>query len=105
MADLHNNQSGRCWGCGYLLRGLESANCPECGRPFDRNVRSSMNFGRPMGRFGRASLAPLGWLTVVIAAIGCILVWSTVRWPIEGWRFSLMDVLFYAQWWNWYRRA
>jgi len=24
-----------CPGCGYLMRGLESARCPECGREID----------------------------------------------------------------------
>jgi len=34
-----------CLGCGYLLRGLplESARCPECGRPFDERVRELLN--------------------------------------------------------------
>ncbi len=26
---------GLCAECGYLLRGLPTARCPECGRPFD----------------------------------------------------------------------
>jgi len=28
----------RCAQCGYLLKGLESPRCPECGTPFDRYV-------------------------------------------------------------------
>src|SRR5438046_10691950 len=27
----------RCLGCGYSLRGLVCARCPECGRSFDAN--------------------------------------------------------------------
>jgi len=26
--------TGRCPGCGYILRGLSQQRCPECGRPF-----------------------------------------------------------------------
>ena len=32
-ADYHDN--GFCLGCGYALRGLSDARCPECGRTFD----------------------------------------------------------------------
>src|SRR5947208_962511 len=55
-----DGQDGRCWGCGYLLRGVESPQCPECGRGFDRADRSTMNFGRPMGRAGRWMVSGLG---------------------------------------------
>jgi hypothetical protein len=33
-------KSGRCFQCGYDLRGLDSARCPECGMPFKRDVPS-----------------------------------------------------------------
>ncbi len=31
-------QEGRCGKCGYLLRGLRDARCPECGKPFDASL-------------------------------------------------------------------
>jgi len=60
MNPLDPNRA-HCWQCGYQLRGVESSICPECGRPFDRAEPSTMNFGRPMGRFAQWTLAPLGW--------------------------------------------
>jgi hypothetical protein len=33
--DLRRPKPGRCAACGYDLRGLQNARCPECGRPFD----------------------------------------------------------------------
>jgi hypothetical protein len=38
-----------CLGCGYLLRGLESRQCPECGRPFDPANPTTMRFGKERG--------------------------------------------------------
>lgn len=31
----YRNLSAECLGCGYSLRGISTANCPECGRTFD----------------------------------------------------------------------
>ncbi len=100
MIELRDNQNGRCWDCGYLLRGVASARCPECGRAFDRDERSSMNFGRQMGRLGKWALGNLGWGATGLAAVGCGLVWGTVRSPPAGWRFSLVDLRLYGSWWN-----
>lgn len=32
---IHMPKDAACWECGYLLDGLPSNVCPECGRPFD----------------------------------------------------------------------
>jgi hypothetical protein len=60
-----------------------------------------MNFGRPMGRVGRWAVGPLGWVVPGVALAGAGLVLATVRWPVEGWRFSLMDVPYYGAAWEW----
>jgi hypothetical protein len=75
-----------------------------CGRPFDPADPATMNFGRPMGRFGRAALAPLGRPPALLAAVAAVLVWSTVRAPAPGWRFALIDLPFYARAWAWRTR-
>lgn len=31
---LYDTGEPRCWGCGYLLKGLTTPRCPECGQPF-----------------------------------------------------------------------
>ena len=104
MIEPHDGETGRCWGCGYMLRGVESAQCPECGRPFDRADRSSMNFGRAMGRFGRWAVSPLSGWGVWLGVVACGLVWATVRWPVEGWRFSVLDLRYYGRVWEWRER-
>jgi hypothetical protein len=67
----------RCIGCDYVLRGLASQRCPECGRHFDLGVLGTVNCtGRPLGRLRRASLdGSSKWLTVSAAAAFCHSVW------------------------------
>jgi hypothetical protein len=99
-----DHTSARCWQCGYPLRDLPADRCPECGRPFDPAAPATMNFGRPMGRLARAALAPLGRSPLLISVLAAGLVWSTVRAPVPGWRFALIDLLFYARAWDWRTR-
>jgi hypothetical protein len=54
--------NARCLGCGYLLRGLTTPRCPECGRAFNPGDRSSMAIGSPMGKFATAIYQPTGRL-------------------------------------------
>jgi hypothetical protein len=51
-----------CLGCGYALRGLSSARCPECGRGFDPADLETMNVGRPVPDALRPLLEPVRWL-------------------------------------------
>lgn len=39
----------RCKDCDYPLKGLPSGDCPECGRPFDWNRRSTYRLGDEVG--------------------------------------------------------
>src|SRR5689334_4287565 len=94
-------QLARCWQCGYLLRGIQSRQCPECGRPFDRADPASMNFAQPMGRLGRWMLAPLGRGVIALAILGLVLICASARWPVEGWRFSLVDLRYYGDVTKW----
>src|SRR4051812_29627583 len=103
MAELRD--SGHCWQCGYLLRGVESAVCPECGRGFDRADRSTMNFGRPMGRWARAMVTPVGWRTVLLAIVGAVCILVTSRWPVAGWDARPRDLAYYAGVQAWRGRA
>lgn len=95
------DQTPRCWGCDYLLRGVESSRCPECGREFDPADPASMNHSRAIGRAGRWMLGRLGSLTTLIAFAGAMLVFGTTPWPVKGWHFSLVDLQFYAPFWQW----
>lgn len=97
MTRTTNERDGRCWGCGYLLRGLESGACPECGRGFDRADPSTINLGRTVGRLGWWMLAPVGAWTIGVAAVGAALVAWTTRWSPNAWHFSLVDLRLYGR--------
>lgn len=40
----------RCFGCGYILNGITSPTCPECGKPFDAHDPASMQVTDDNGR-------------------------------------------------------
>ena len=61
-----------CIACGYPLRRIPSRRCPECGRPFDPNDARTVSVGRPLRRWQRALLRPVGWIPISIAA------WATI---------------------------
>lgn len=42
----------RCRGCDYPLKGIPSGECPECGRPFDWNKRTTYKEGDEPGFAG-----------------------------------------------------
>lgn len=53
-----------CPNCDYLLRGLRSTSCPECGRPFDPDVPETYRLGprrRPLWWWGRRPVRPPVW--------------------------------------------
>ncbi len=59
-----------CLGCGYRLRGLSEAVCPECGREFD--PADSGTFGL----FGRSCRS--GWRRRCVLLPGCIIAYTVV---------------------------
>jgi hypothetical protein len=70
-----------CKGCGYALVGLESSNCPECGRSFDLGNRRTFARRPPRSwvwRWGRRVLA--GVLLLLLTA------GAGVGWLWWGWR-------------------
>jgi len=104
MAAQIRDEAGRCWSCDYLLRGVESGRCPECGRGFDRTDPASINYGRAIGRAGRWMIGRLRLTTILIAFAGAALVLWTTPWPVKGWHFSLLDLRFYGAFWQWRER-
>jgi len=53
-------------GCGYELRGLELARCPECGRPFDPDDSRTFR-SRPIGYWHRyVKCAVIGSVTLLL---------------------------------------
>src|SRR5690349_18535441 len=73
-----DEQTGRCWGCGYLLRGIESGKCPECGRGFDWKNRTTFNLGRPIWRWRRGLMMPPGIFLCSIVFVGVgVMDWGT----------------------------
>ncbi len=100
-----DTDNARCWSCDYLLRGVQSPQCPECGRPFDLNVPESVNGGRPLGWLARSFLAPMGWKPVCLALFGAACAVGTARWPVLGWDPWPRDLPYYADLRAWAVRA
>lgn len=66
----------RCPSCDYLLIGLSSGRCPECGNPFDS---VDLVHGHRRGRRGRI------FVGLVLAAAGIALSWR----PVNDWSSSI----------------
>lgn len=49
MVEKSETPRTNCIDCGYILDGLPSNRCPECGRSFDLNDSSNFAVGRPKG--------------------------------------------------------
>src|SRR5258708_9755694 len=64
------NDDRFCIGCGYRLIHLTVNRCPECGRAFDPDDPRTMSLGRPLWRWQRWLLRPLGWRSIALALIG-----------------------------------
>ncbi len=47
---VHGGPVCHCIGCDYILNGITSPACPECGRPFDANDPASMRVTDDKGR-------------------------------------------------------
>jgi hypothetical protein len=109
MGGIEQSKVGRCWNCGYLLLGLgeEARRCPECGRKFDPADRSTMNFGREMGRMGRFMLKPVAWPLVMTGVVACAMVLAVSRWPVGGpgrWFVDLPNYFRPVSWPGWRER-
>lgn len=70
-----------CLACNYPLTGLDSRNCPECGRPFDPADPLTVNLGRPLGPWGRTFISGVGWPMMLLACAAVIGLGWVIRWP------------------------
>jgi len=61
--------TARCLSCGYLLRGLPSPVCPECGRAFNPSDPTSYDV-RPPGRRRRKWIAGAVFVVFLLIAVG-----------------------------------
>lgn len=100
---------GACWECGYLLRGLPSPRCPECGRPFNPADPLTMNMGVKVGALGRWLMRPPGWpLHLLTTAAVMISLWACVAPTRPNWfvdrvtrLYALSDMPYgYSSGWN-----
>jgi hypothetical protein len=81
-ADPANETAMYCRKCGYELRGLTAARCPECGRPFDRNNPRTYR----LRRVSRWAALPR-WialrLSLLLLALGLPWGWFYIGWRSE----------------------
>jgi hypothetical protein len=70
-----------CLSCGYALRELPAARCPECGRAFDPADLRTMSLGHPLRPWQRWLLRPTGWRVIALAVLGTAALASLSRWP------------------------
>lgn len=64
-------ESAVCLKCGYALRGLHEAMCPECGRAFDPADASTYRLGRTViKRWRKWAEPPAGWSVLGVASCG-----------------------------------
>ena len=79
-----------CLSCRYPLNGLETFQCPECGRTFDPN--STITFTRDPKRHRlRRALIGAGWVILVL------LLGVTGYGTVKG-SFSMLAVFFVLMW-------
>lgn len=72
-----------CRGCGYALIGLESRQCPECGRGFDPGNPRTFARRPPRGWMGRWGRRVAGMLVLVVLAGGLGVGWLGWGWQQE----------------------
>ena len=103
-----------CLGCGYPLRQLAANRCPECGRAFDPANPRTMSIRRPLRKWQRWLLKPIGWPIIALVVTGAVGMaylsrwprWTPAPWPVlrEEFRwpapalrpFTLPDKIFYT---------
>jgi hypothetical protein len=91
MAIVDEARAGRCWECGYELRGLPTPRCPECGRAFDPNDATTMNMGTEVGPVRRWLMRPPGWPLHVVTGLAVIIsLWAAASPTRRG---ALVDEL------------
>jgi hypothetical protein len=74
MAIFHAEQTRCCLGCGYSLRGLEEAICPECGRAFDPLNSATFIPTESCPRSVLGLLTPVRWPVRLAATLSILLV-------------------------------
>lgn len=91
--------AARCLECDYSLRGLQSKNCPECGRSFDPSNPWTMALERPIPTLMRPLASQLGSWTRSAVTCGCIaILWGNAWLPGANWveLFGWLLVLFFT---------
>lgn len=75
-----------CLTCGYDLRNLSHATCPECGRAFDAAMSSSYATGmQPLVPKGRA------WFGLSVSIVCALVFFSNDPWDVnDGWWMGML---------------
>ncbi len=86
-------QRAFCRGCGYALFGLESRNCPECGRGFDPGDARTYSRRPPRGAVWRWGRRVLVLLLIISLPVGIGLEWLGYGWRSEQGTLAQLRIL------------
>src|SRR5687767_2422434 len=76
---------GGCLDCGYLLRGLPSTRCPECGRTFDPDDALSYSAYPWIPRIWQRLMRPIGdWVKCAVIVAFAMTVYAGSLLPPGG---------------------
>jgi hypothetical protein len=70
----------RCLGCGYALRGLAEARCPECGRRFDPDDVETVRLPTWSGFLARRALKRPGLVLYLWPFLAALLLYVAAQW-------------------------
>ncbi len=69
--------SASCLGCGYSLRGLPEAVCPECGRAFIPDDPTTYKDGKARIRWPFLPTPPPGWHAIALAVAAAYVLYAS----------------------------
>ncbi|GMU24609.1 MAG: hypothetical protein AMXMBFR13_46830 [Phycisphaerae bacterium] len=100
-AELSLPPEACCWTCGYNLRGLRDARCPECGRPFTAEQFAAVDARWP---------GMLAWVLTAIFLPAVLIgpaVWPQLHWSIQSGGFlgHYLASTFLLPGWDWWIKA
>ncbi len=91
--ELNIPESAVCLDCGYALRGLHDAICPECGRAFDpANARTFRWRPSVIKRWRELAEPPAGWHIYGVIVVTLLTLYQTSEPPGPRYLLELIPI-------------